>query len=388
MQGYPRRADARAPARIPPFSAPAAFQGKSAGLSHLHDLPGARYPQQVPPAGSPGPTVGPVFMQARTLQCVHNQGSDDQPMNNVLRIATRKSPLALWQAEHVRTRLGEHYPALKIDLVTMTTKGDRILDTPLATVGGKGLFVKELEQGLLDGEADIAVHSMKDVPVDFPQGLHLPVVLQREDPFDALVSNVYAAFAELPHGARVGTSSLRRQCQLRALRPDLVIGDLRGNVGTRLARLDGGDFDAIVLACAGLKRLGQAGRITQPLPPDQVLPAIGQGAIGIECRERDVRVHALIEVLNDSETLTCVSAERALNKGLMGGCQAPVAGFARLGDGVIELNALVACPDGSEIVRGSIRGPAGEPVRLGTELAEDLLSRGAREILDAIYGRN
>lgn len=299
----------------------------------------------------------------------------------IIRIATRKSPLALWQANHVQALLREAHPGIEVELVGMTTQGDRILDAPLAKVGGKGLFVKELEQGILAGNADIAVHSMKDVPVELPAGLHLPVVLRREDPRDAFVSNTYPSLQSLPAGARVGTSSLRRQCQLMARYPHLRILSLRGNVGTRLAKLDAGEYDAIVLACAGLKRLGLEERITQHLDPEDSLPAIGQGAIGIECRSDDPVVNELIAVLDDPETHVRVRAERALNKRLMGGCQVPIAGYAVLEQGELVLRGLVGRPDGSEMVRGEIRGRPEDAERLGTTLADDLLSRGADAIL-------
>ncbi len=303
-----------------------------------------------------------------------------------LRIATRKSPLALWQAKHVAARLGEAHPDLEVELVTMTTRGDKILDTPLAKVGGKGLFVKELEQGMLEGRADIAVHSMKDVPVEFPEGLHLPVILSRDDPRDAFVSNRIPAFAELPEGAVVGTSSLRRQSQIRELRPDLEIRDLRGNVNTRLAKLDNGDYDAVILASAGLKRLGMVGRLTAFLEPEIMLPAIGQGAIGVECRLDDPRVGALIAVLDDTATHTRLLAERAMNNRLGGGCQVPIAGFATLTGELLRLRGLVGRPDGREVVRGEVSGAAGEAEGLGASLAEELLSRGAREILGELLG--
>jgi hydroxymethylbilane synthase len=303
-----------------------------------------------------------------------------------LRIATRKSPLALWQAEHVRARLLEAHPGLQVELVTMSTQGDRVLDSPLAKIGGKGLFVKELEQGMLEGHADIAVHSMKDVPVEFPPGLGIGAILEREDPQDGFVSNRYGSIDELPQGARVGTSSLRRQCQLRAWRPDLKLLDLRGNVNTRLGKLDRGDYDAIVLACAGLKRLGMISRITRALTPEELLPAIGQGVIGIECRIEDDPVRQLIEPLEHGPTRLRIQAERAFNATLAGGCQAPVAGFSQLENDLIELRGLVGWPDGSEIVRGQISGPAQDAETLGRELAEDLLARGARPILVALLG--
>ena len=301
-----------------------------------------------------------------------------------LRIATRKSPLALWQAEHVRSRLQEAHPGLAVELVTMTTKGDRVLDSPLAKIGGKGLFVKELEQGMLAGDADIAVHSMKDVPVEFPEGLGIGTILVREDPHDAFVSNRIGSVEALPEGAVVGTSSLRRQCQLRAIRPDLDIRDLRGNVGTRLGKLDNGDYAAIVLACAGLKRLGMADRITQAIDSEVMLPAIGQGIIGIETRLDDARVSELLGPLHDGDTAVRLAAERSLNATLAGGCQAPVAGHAVLEGGKLRLRGLVGWPDGSTIVQGEVSGPAGDAVSLGRALAEDLLERGARPILETL----
>jgi len=302
-----------------------------------------------------------------------------------IRIATRKSPLAMWQAEFVRDRLIAAHPDLEVELVGMTTQGDQILNSPLAKIGGKGLFVKELEVSMLEGYTDIAVHSMKDVPVEFPEGLHLAVICKREDPRDAFVSNNYNALDELPQGARVGTSSLRRQCQLRARRPDLEIIDLRGNVNTRLRKLDEGQYDAIILAAAGLIRLGFNERITQLLETDVSLPAIGQGAVGIECRSDDARVNALLAPLNDADTHTRLSAERAMNNRLEGGCQVPIAGHAVLEGDTLHLRGLVGQPDASEIVRGDISGAAADAEQLGIRLADDLLSRGAREILAALY---
>ena len=303
---------------------------------------------------------------------------------DLLCIATRKSPLALWQAEHVRSRLMALHAGLQVELLTMSTQGDRILDSPLAKIGGKGLFVKELEQGMLEGRADIAVHSMKDVPAELPAGLCIGAILEREDPQDAFVANAFASLDALPDGARVGTSSLRRQCQLRARRPDLKILDLRGNVGTRLGKLDAGDYDAIVLACAGLKRLGLEMRITAALLPEVMLPAIAQGVIGIECRCDDDRVKALIEPLNHAETLQRTQAERAMNATLAGGCQAPVAGYSVIGANGIEMRGLVGRADGSEIIRADISGPVQQAAALGKQLADDLLSRGARPILDEL----
>jgi hydroxymethylbilane synthase len=305
-------------------------------------------------------------------------------MTETLRIATRKSPLALWQAEHVAAALKANHPGLEVELVGMTTKGDKILDAPLAKIGGKGLFVKELEQGLLAGEADLAVHSMKDVPVDFPPGLHLPVILEREDPLDAFVSNAFAGLAELPQGARVGTSSLRRQCQLAVRRPDLRIEPLRGNVNTRLARLDAGDFEAEILAAAGLIRLGFESRIRARLTPEESLPAIGQGAIGIECRRGDPRVESLIAPLHHAPTALRVRAERAVNARLHGGCQVPIAGHATLVPEGLRLRALVGRPDGTLILRAEATGPADDPEALGERVARDLLDQGAGAILAAL----
>lgn len=306
--------------------------------------------------------------------------------NKVVRIATRKSPLAMWQAEFVRDSLIALHPGLQVEFVKMSTQGDKILDTPLAKVGGKGLFVKELEVGMLAGDADIAVHSMKDVPVEFPDGLHLPVVCKREDPRDAFVSNTYQSIDELPQGAKVGTSSLRRECQLRSYRPDLEVLPLRGNVNTRLRKLDEGNYDAIILATAGLKRLGFEDRIKSKLTPEQSLPAIGQGAVGIETRVNDAEVNALIAPLRCEHTWTVVSAERAMNKRLAGGCQVPIAGFALLENGEIWMRGLVGRPDGSEMLHAQVKGPAEQAEVLGVQLAEDLLAQGAEKILADVYG--
>lgn len=306
--------------------------------------------------------------------------------NRIVKIATRKSPLAMWQAEYVRDALIALHPGLQVELVRMSTQGDKILDVPLAKVGGKGLFVKELEQGMLAGDADIAVHSMKDVPVEFPDGLHLPVICPREDPRDAFVSNHYHSIDALPAGAKVGTSSLRRECQLRTSRPDLEVLPLRGNVNTRLAKLDAGDYDAIILASAGLKRLGFDDRIRSPLSPEQSLPAIGQGAVGIETRVDDEEINTLIAPLRCPETWVVVSAERALNKRLAGGCQVPIAGYALLDEGQIWLRGLVGRPDGSEMLRAEIKGKAEDAESLGIKLAEDLLAQGADKILADVYG--
>jgi hydroxymethylbilane synthase len=303
----------------------------------------------------------------------------------IIRIATRQSPLALWQAEHVAARLQQSFPELQTELVKMVTRGDKILDAPLAKVGGKGLFVKELEQGMLEDMADIAVHSMKDVPIEFPEGLHLAAILKREDPTDAFVSNQYADFSTLPENARIGTSSLRRQCQIKALYPNAEIISLRGNVNTRLAKLDAGDYDAIILASAGLKRLGMSGRITQCLNTAVSLPAIGQGAIGIECRIDDIETNALLRILHDDNTGICVRAERAMNASLNGGCQVPIAGFAELQNNQLFMRGLVGSPDGSLLYRSERSGELAQPETLGQLIAEDLLAQGANKILQALF---
>ena len=305
-------------------------------------------------------------------------------MKKLIKIGTRASLLAVTQSTWVKNQIEQQYPGTTVELVKITTKGDKILDVPLAKVGGKGLFVKEIEDALLDGQVDLAVHSMKDVPADLPDGLCIAAILEREDPQDAFVSSQYASIDALPEGARVGTSSLRRQCQLRARRPDLEILDLRGNVGTRLAKLDAGDYDAIILACAGLKRLGLEARITTALAPEVMLPAIAQGVIGIESRCDDERVKALIEPLHHDVTGQRTQAERAMNATLAGGCQAPVAGYSVIGSAGIEMRGLVGRPDGTEIIRGDIRGPAQDAAALGEQLAEELLSRGAGQILDEL----
>ena len=309
-------------------------------------------------------------------------------LDKIFRIATRQSPLALWQAHYVQQRLMAAHPGLRVELVPMVTKGDVILDTPLAKVGGKGLFVKELELAMLEGRADLAVHSMKDVPVDFPEGLGLVTICEREDPRDAFVSHHYASIDELPAGAVVGTSSLRRQCQISARRPDLVIRSLRGNVGTRLAKLDAGEYDAIILAAAGLKRLGQEDRIRLALPAEISLPAVGQGAVGIECRLDDQQLIQLLQALNDDDTAICVKAERAMNTRLEGGCQVPIGSFAVLEEEEIWLRGLVGSPDGSTMVSGERRGPRDQAEQMGISLAEELLDRGARDILRDVYQGN
>ena len=307
-------------------------------------------------------------------------------MRSTIRIATRKSPLALWQAHFVQSRLQQLYPQLLVELLPMSTKGDKILDSPLATVGGKGLFVTELEQAILAGDADIAVHSMKDVPVEFPDGLGLSIICERDDPRDAFVSSRFPSLAELPAGSRVGTSSLRRQCQLRASRPDLQILDLRGNVNSRLAKLDGGEYDAILLAAAGLKRLGLQERITTLLPPEQSLPANGQGAVGIECRLDDDELLTLLAPLEHLPTRQRVLAERAMNRALQGGCQVPIGAYAELEGDQLWLRGLVGSPDGRQILHAECRGAASEPEALGQALADQLLAQGAARLLTEVYG--
>lgn len=307
-------------------------------------------------------------------------------MPREIRIATRKSALALWQAEHVKARLEAAHPGLQVSLVPMVSKGDKLLDAPLAKIGGKGLFVKELETALLEGQADIAVHSMKDVPMDFPAGLGLFCICEREDPRDAFVSNTYDSLDALPAGSVVGTSSLRRQAQLLARRPDLNIHFLRGNVNTRLAKLDAGEYDAIILAAAGLIRLGFEERIRASITVEHSLPAGGQGAVGIECRVADSELQQLLAPLNHTETALRVTAERAMNKRLNGGCQVPIACYAIVEGEQLWLRGLVGEPDGSRLLRAEQRGSAEDAERLGIEVAEALLAQGAGEILNAIYG--
>lgn len=304
-----------------------------------------------------------------------------------LRIGTRKSALALWQAEHVRERLLAAHPDLQIELVKITTEGDRILDRPLATAGGKGLFIKELEQALFDGRIDLAVHSMKDLTVTLPDGLHIAAVLERADARDAFVSNRYARLAELPAGARIGTSSLRRRAQLGARYPQYEILNLRGNVNTRLAKLDAGEFDALILAVAGLERLGMGERVRERLDPADSLPAVAQGVICIESRSDDESTNRLLATLEHAPTRRCVAAERALNAELQGGCQLPIAGYAVLERDMLHLRGLVGAPDGGQIVRAEARGPAREPEALGRQVAHDLIARGARTIIEAIQSR-
>jgi hydroxymethylbilane synthase len=305
-----------------------------------------------------------------------------------IRIATRKSALALWQAEFVKAKLEEKHPGICVELVPMSTKGDRILDTPLAKIGGKGLFVKELENAMLEDRADIAVHSMKDVPVGFPEGLILHTICEREDPRDAFVSNQYKSLAELPQNSVVGTSSLRRQCQIREMRPDLQIKDLRGNVNTRLAKLDNGEYDAIILAAAGLIRLEMPERIAEYIEPEVSLPANGQGAVGIECREDDEHVKELLNALEHEPTRHRVVAERAMNRHLEGGCQVPIGAYAVLDGEQIWLRGLVGSTDGKQILRDEVSGNVNDADALGIELAKKLLAQGAKTILDEVYAQS
>ncbi|GAB2583818.1 hydroxymethylbilane synthase [Nitrincola alkalisediminis] len=306
-------------------------------------------------------------------------------MSRTIRIATRRSLLALWQAEYVKSELERHHPELTIELVTMVTQGDKILDTPLAKIGGKGLFVKELETAMLEYRADIAVHSMKDVPMEFPEGLGLAVICPREKPTDAFVSNHFNSLDDLPLGARVGTSSLRREVQIRERRPDLIVSSLRGNVQTRLGKLDAGEFDAIILATAGLIRLQLETRIRQEIPAEESLPAGGQGAVGIECRLDDHELIALLQPLHDLDTADRVLAERAMNRRLEGGCQVPIGCYALLEGDQLWLRGLVGRPDGTLVLRDDIRGPRDQAESLGITLAERLLAAGADDVLKSVY---
>jgi hydroxymethylbilane synthase len=303
---------------------------------------------------------------------------------HTLRIATRQSRLALWQAEHVAALLRNKHPGLNVELVPMTTQGDRILDRPLANIGGKGLFIKELELAMSEHRADIAVHSMKDVPSDMPPGFMLAAMLPRADPRDAFVSSRYKNFASLPQGARVGTSSLRRQCQLKNVRPDLELITLRGNVDTRLRKLDEDHYDAIILAAAGLIRLGLESRIAEYFGPDQSVPAVGQGIIGIECRDDDARNIEYVRALNDSEAWQCALAERSFAQRLEGSCQSPIAGFATLNGDRLQLHAVIGSPDGREMYRGSQQGAVADAEAIGVKLAEALLKDGADQLLQRL----
>lgn len=304
-----------------------------------------------------------------------------------IRIATRKSPLALWQANFVKQNLLLAHKDLTVELIPMVTQGDIILDSPLSKIGGKGLFVKQLEQAILNNEADIAVHSIKDIPAQFPEGLMLAAICQRDEVRDAFVANKYASLNDLPEGAIVGTSSLRRQCQLRSHFPHLIIKDLRGNVGTRLNKLDDEQYDAIILASVGLKRLSLEHRITQYIDTDLMLPAVGQGAIGIESRTDDKQILDIISVLDDKESRACIQAERAMNNALQGGCQVPIAGYCRLNNDELVLQGLVGRVDGSKIIKQQITGFINEAESLGEKLAKQLLNQGAdlilTELLDA-----
>ncbi len=310
-------------------------------------------------------------------------------MKKTIRIATRKSPLALWQAEFVKTKLEKAHPQLKVVLLPMSTKGDKILDVPLAKIGGKGLFTKELEDRMMEGDADIAVHSMKDVPMELPEGFALGAILERHSPTDAFVSNNYKSLNDLPQGAVLGTSSLRRKAQLLAVRPDLTVRDLRGNVGTRLGKLDAGEYDAIVLATSGLMRLGLGERIRHEISPEVCLPAVTQGSLGVEFFAKDLATLDIIRVLNHEPSEVCAKAERAMNHRLEGGCQVPIGVFAEIdADGIgLRIRGLVGSLDGSQILTAEKRGTVNAPEELGVAVAEDLLEQGAAEILQAVYGK-
>lgn len=314
------------------------------------------------------------------------QNSSNVPKHLV--IATRESQLALWQARHIRDRLMESRPGLEVELLGMTTQGDQILDSPLSRIGGKGLFVKELEQAMQDGRADLAVHSMKDVPMDLPEGFVLAAITAREDPRDALVSNRYASLAELPQGARVGTSSLRRQAQLRAHYPHLDVDTLRGNVNTRLRKLDEGQYDAIVLAAAGLKRLGFSDRIRVILSPEESLPAVGQGALGIETLAGRPEVAEILAVFDDPTTSACVRAERAMSRALQGGCQAPIGGYAEVDAGQLWLRGFVSDLEGLRFLRAEGRGNPAEAEAIGRQVADDLIAQGADHLMAEIIARS
>jgi hydroxymethylbilane synthase len=300
---------------------------------------------------------------------------------NTIRIATRKSELALWQANHVADLLREHHPGLTVELLPMVTQGDIILDRPLAQIGGKGLFLKELERALLNGTADIAVHSMKDVPVEEVPGLEVEVMLARANPLDALLSRGGRCLDDLPAGARVGTSSLRRQCQLQAIRPDLAVADLRGNVNTRLRKLQEGQYDAIILACAGLERLGMGHLVTEELGPPRWLPAATQGTIGVQCRAGDKGVAGLISVLSDADAVLRTAAERAVATALQGSCQVPLAVYADITEGEFRVRGMVGMPDGSRLLRAEARGASGQAGELAAAVAEDLIRQGADRII-------
>jgi hydroxymethylbilane synthase len=304
--------------------------------------------------------------------------------SDIIRLGSRGSTLALWQAEHVRAEV-ERRTGRNVEITRIKTTGDMILDVPLSKVGGKGLFVKEIEEALLSNRIDLAVHSMKDVPTDLPGGLEISCITRREDPRDAFLSVSHARFEDLPAGAHVGTSSLRRQTQLLGLRPDLAIGQLRGNLDSRIRKMEEGQYDAIILAAAGLRRLGWDGKIRQYLPADVSIPAIGQGALGIEIRRDDERTREAVAFLDDRETSLAVRAERGFLKRLEGGCQVPIAAHGTVGGDAVALAGLIGKPDGSLILRGSRSGPISDPEAVGVALAEELLSRGGREILDEVY---
>jgi len=306
-------------------------------------------------------------------------------MKQTLTIATRKSPLAMWQAEFVKAKLEAAHEGLEVILLPMSTKGDKILDVPLAKIGGKGLFTKELEDRMMDGDADIAVHSMKDVPMELPEGFALGAVLERHSPTDAFVSNLYETFDDLPKGAILGTSSLRRKAQLMALRPDLDVRDLRGNVGTRLGKLDAGEYDAIVLATSGLQRLELDERVRHEIAPEVCLPAVTQGTLGIEYFAKDEETLKIIRVLNHDETEIRTRAERAMNHRLEGGCQVPIGVFAELDGDALRLRGLVGSLDGTQILKAEKEGLASDAEKIGVDLAEELLSMGAQEILQEVY---
>ncbi|MCO6523499.1 MAG: hydroxymethylbilane synthase [Candidatus Schmidhempelia sp.] len=306
-------------------------------------------------------------------------------MQKIIRIATRQSPLALWQANFVKQQLMYFHPSLRVELIPIMTQGDIILDTPLAKIGGKGLFVKQLEYALLNDQADIAVHSMKDIPVEFPEGLTLTTICCREDPRDAFVSNNYSSLAQMPDNAIIGTSSLRRQSQLKARYPHLTILDLRGNVGTRLQKLDNGEYDAIILAAAGLMRLGLTNRITQALEVTEMLPAVGQGAIGIESRINDTTILNLLAPLDDAITRRCIVAERSFNETLQGGCQVPIGCHATLDQDKLYMQGFIGRLDGTHAIRAEITGKAKDADQLGRNLAYQLLNEGADVILQEIY---
>lgn len=301
-------------------------------------------------------------------------------------IATRKSPLALWQADFVKQQLQIHHPTLTVEILGMTTEGDRLLGQRLAAVGGKGLFIKELEKALLDGRGDIAVHSMKDLTVELPEKMAIGAICGRHAPQDAFISRHFQTLEEMPQGSKIGSASLRRQCLLKANFPQLVVEDLRGNVNSRLEKLDGGLFDGIILAAAGLQRLGLGHRITAILDEAMFLPAVGQGAIGIEYCEENDEVKKLLQPLNDKATASCVTAERSMNRYLEGGCHVPIAGFAQIQDEQLVLRGMVGQPDGQRVIWAQACGLISEAEAIGLDVAKDLHAQGAAQILKAVYG--